>query len=79
MNDEVSLGKYKLKSFDIHGYMRLDAAAIDSLHLLPSGKDTNKFQSLYGVLNKCRTGHGQRLLALWIRQPLMDINKIGKH
>ena len=34
--------------------------------------------SLYKVLNHCKTGPGQRLLKLWILQPLVDLNKIGK-
>jgi DNA mismatch repair ATPase MutS len=38
----------------------------------------NKAMSLFGLLNRCRTSMGQRLLAQWLKQPLLQIDAIGR-
>lgn len=65
--------------------MRLDAAAVRALHIEPvdGGRETvgdtaAKTHSILGLLDKCRTSLGHRLMLQWLRQPLVDINKIGK-
>lgn len=57
--------------------MKLDVAAMNALNIesIPGGDDT---MSLHGILNKCRTTQGQRLLSQWIKQPLVDLKRIGK-
>ena len=38
----------------------------------------NKTMSVYGILNKCKTTQGSRMLAQWLKQPLMNLADIGK-
>ncbi|TPX77434.1 hypothetical protein CcCBS67573_g01330 [Chytriomyces confervae] len=75
--DESNFGQYRLETYDLSQYMRLDAAAIKALNLMPTGTEgSNKTMSLYGLLNQTRTAQGARLLAQWLKQPLMNLNEI---
>ncbi|CAH8873547.1 unnamed protein product [Trichobilharzia szidati] len=74
--DDMNVNAFVLEKFSLENYVRLDSAASRALHLLPGPDDKNKFHSVYGTLNNCRTSQGQRLLAQWLRQPLVDKSKI---
>lgn len=55
----------------------MDAAAVSALNLLPKpGTAVNsaayKWQSVLGVLDRCQTPQGHRLMAQWIKQPLRN-------
>ncbi|XP_048239590.1 DNA mismatch repair protein Msh2-like [Haliotis rufescens] len=77
LSDEGNFGQYTVGSFELGQYMRLDAAAVRALNLTPSPNEGgNKNQSVLGLLNKCRTAQGQRLLGQWVKQPLIDVNRI---
>ena len=36
----------------------------------------NKSSTLLGLLNKCKTAQGTRLLATWLKQPLVNLHEI---
>lgn len=72
LRDETAHGKFKLSLFDLAQYMKLDKSAVEALNLFPTAKDSDKNQSLFGLLDKCKTSAGSRLLMQWIKQPLLD-------
>ncbi|XP_011494385.1 PREDICTED: DNA mismatch repair protein Msh2 [Ceratosolen solmsi marchali] len=72
-------GLFTLEEIPRNQYLRLDAAAIKALNLEPSGRlGASANSSLLGLLDKCKTALGKRLLAQWIRQPLRDLALINE-
>lgn len=78
MSDSSNFGQYQLYQHDLSQYMKLDAAALRALNLMPGPRDGAKNTSLYGLLNHCKTPVGSRLLAQWLKQPLMNLEEIEK-
>ncbi|KFH40924.1 DNA mismatch repair protein msh-like protein [Hapsidospora chrysogenum ATCC 11550] len=78
LQDPSNFGQYQLFQHDLAQFMKLDAAALKALNLMPGPRDGSKTMSLYGVLNHCKTPVGSRLLAQWLKQPLMSKDEIEK-
>ena len=76
LTDPSNFGQYRLYQHDLGGYMKLDAAALRALNLMPGPRDGAKSMSLFGLLNHCKTPIGARLLAQWLKQPLMRLPEI---
>ena len=78
LSDPSNFGQYQLYQHDLSQYMKLDAPALKALNLMPGPRDGSKNMSLYGLLNHCKTPVGSRLLAQWLKQPLMSLDEIKK-
>ncbi|KAN0086029.1 MutS domain V domain containing protein [Tylopilus felleus] len=80
LSDPTNHGAYKLKTHDLAQYMRLDASSVRALALVDfeGGGSLNKSSTLLGLLNKCKTAQGTRLLATWLKQPLVNLHEIRK-
>ena len=76
LSDPSNFGQYQLYQHDLSQYMKLDAAALRALNLMPGPRDGSKTMSLFGLLNHCKTPVGGRLLAQWLKQPLMNLREI---
>ena len=78
LSDPSNFGQYQLYQHDLSQYMKLDASALKALNLMPGPRDGSKNMSLYGLLNHCKTPVGSRLLAQWLKQPLMSVEDIQR-
>lgn len=81
INEESNMGQFSIKSLNLNRFVHLDAAAVHALNLFPP-PDVNyrssvyKWQSVLGVLDRCKTNQGRRLLNQWVKQPLRNIEMI---
>jgi DNA mismatch repair protein MSH2 len=77
-SDPSLIGQLRLYRHDLSQYMKLDASAVKALNLVPGPNELggNKNMSLYGLLNRCKTAQGKRLLERWLKQPLVNLHEI---
>ncbi|KAJ2527784.1 MSH2 protein, partial [Coemansia sp. RSA 1933] len=75
--DESNFGSFSIGTHSLTQFMKLDASAVQALNLVPSAQDgASKTMNLLGLLNHCKTAQGQRLLAQWLKQPLLAVQDI---
>ncbi|KAI8986743.1 DNA mismatch repair protein [Trametes punicea] len=80
LSDPSNHGAWSIRTHDLSQYMRLDASALRALNLTeaPGNVGSNKNTTLFGLLNKCKTAQGSRLLGSWLKQPLVNRHEILK-
>lgn len=81
-----TVGMHSISNGTLDSRVTMDRTAAEAIHLLPpkhhgeslhiGGNASNN--SLFGVLNQCKTKMGSRLLEIWLRQPLVELEEIQK-
>ncbi|KAH9974037.1 DNA mismatch repair protein [Lactifluus volemus] len=79
LSDSSNHGAWTIRTHDLGQYMRLDASALRALNLMDNGNSSGaKNTTLLGLLNKCKTAQGTRMLGSWLKQPLVNRHEILK-
>ncbi|KAK6730879.1 hypothetical protein RB195_007382 [Necator americanus] len=76
---EAYLNKFSLSDFRTSGFMQIDAGAVRALELFSLNyhqEAKGSCGTVFGLMNKCRTAAGQRLLREWLARPLCDLRQI---
>ncbi|KAJ3856348.1 muts domain V-domain-containing protein [Lentinula lateritia] len=81
LSDPSNYNAFAIRTHELGQYMRLDASALRALNLTEAPGNvgvTTRNTTLLGLLNKCKTAQGTRLLGTWLKQPLVNIHEIKK-
>jgi DNA mismatch repair protein MSH2 len=81
INEEGNIGKFSIQTLNLSRFVHLDGAAVSALNLFPPPEinyrsSLYKWQSVLGVLDRCKTNQGRRMLSQWIKQPLRSLEQI---
>lgn len=73
--------QFQLKLLNHNRFVHMDAAAVKALNIFPKPGTTMsssmlKKNSVLGVLDRCRTPQGHRLMEQWLKQPLRNYDII---
>jgi len=75
LNFDTSAAKFSLESLSSSTYMKLANRSLTSLNVFPTQVAPNA-PSIFSILNQTRTPGGARMLAQWLKQPLLDADLI---
>lgn len=70
-------GKLRVSQLTVASCMQLDNCVMRALNILPFPGDGGKKASLFGLLNRCKSAMGTRLLRRWLSQPLQSTDDIN--
>ena len=81
INEPTNHGHFELKLLNLNRFVHLDGAAVSALNIFPKpgvmhSSASFKWQSILGVVDRCRTPQGHRLIAQWLKQPLRSYELI---
>lgn len=70
-----------MSEFSLNSFMKLDQTVLSTaLQIFPKNmekKILSGSNTIFEILNKCKTQIGTRCLKRWMRQPLQDVNSIN--
>ncbi|KAJ7021388.1 muts domain V-domain-containing protein [Mycena alexandri] len=81
LGEPDNIHAFSIRTHDLDQYMKLDASALRALNLVEApgnAGSTTRNTTLLGLLNKCKTAQGTRLLGTWLKQPLVNLHEIQK-
>lgn len=80
-SDSSNFGQFEISTLNLSRFVHMDNAAVTALNIFPKRLSNNinffKFDSVLGVLDRCKTPQGHRLMIQWLKQPLRDTAAIN--
>ncbi|ODQ79960.1 hypothetical protein BABINDRAFT_161623 [Babjeviella inositovora NRRL Y-12698] len=81
LNSDANQGIYKLFQHNLSSFVKLDSSTVKALNIFPNPSTASSSpatSSLFGLLNKCKSMAGSRLLSTWLKQPLTNVREINE-
>lgn len=72
-------GQFDLQLVSLRASMTLDKATINALQIFPKDMERKTLatnNTLFDILNQCKTAFGTRCLKRWMKQPLQSAEEL---